>query len=1125
MMTNEHSVSITLFGNIQIHRDGISLSNFRHRKSLAVLAYLAATGESHSRESLAGLLWGQATDSNALGGLRKALAELRKALGPYLIEENRSVALNLDLPIKIDSIRFEQGIASTIGHKAEMLNEAKSTALREAIDLYTNDFLQGFYVQRAPDFEDWVTLTRERLRLNMLDGLYLLSKDAYRQSDYQTAIHYSRRLLEMEPCHEEAHRQLMSLLALTGQRDLALRQYELCGEILKETYNLPPQPETTNLYERIQQEPAQTTTNTKYQIPQPSTPLIGRQADLDALKNRLTACRTLTILGPGGSGKTHLTLELANQLAQMPNSPYPDGILFIPLAALRSIEALPSAIAYQVDFQFHKESAPIEQLNEYLSSRKMLLILDNFEHLIGPEVEQTKTEIPSHAEILIHILQNAPDIKILVTSRVSLNLQEEHIYPLGGIAYPERESPSAQYFADSPAVQLFLQNAQRLSPGFKADASNLHEIANICRQVQGLPLGILLAASWSSLLSPAEIATRLAKETGINLLETDSIDFPARQRSLGAVMNYSWKLLNPDEQASMAALSIFRGSFSLDDAQQVTGASLRTLRTLVNHSLIQKNQNNRFEIHEFTRQFAQQRLENREDIQDKFLDNYTGRFPGWTANIRSSQQLDTIQTLDQEIDNLRAAWDIAFSNQNLDYLDQAIETMGQYYNWRHRYQEGLQIFQELTGYFQSPAGREKMESAEKYIHLYAKALTQQGTFSPLIPAEAPIRQSLEILENLQAAGDTSQKTKLAIAQTSYQLALIISQTGQNAEAVQILETCLEIFNQMDERWYLAKSLIILGSLYWDQSKYELSKKHLMQSLPIFNELGDYRGISSTKLWLGMNSIFQGDAKGAQLIRESAAILKEQGEIDQIINGIELAAVGLMVVGNYEEAHTLINENVMNDTRYTYRQGTTIEAVFTTLLIHLGQYNEAAKRAENSVKRTKKNGNPYGVGFSLTTYGWHLLRENKNQQAFDRFQESVEICKSNSLKDVYTWARSSQSFAAARLEDLTTAQQAFEDALHTAIEIESYIGMVLAITFGLPVITELEGTELAIEISAACAQIPLIANSTFFSEFIIQPVQALANELPAEIAAAAQTRGRSLTLDEIIGKLQKMVPIH
>ncbi|MDK2982376.1 MAG: hypothetical protein PWQ55_2723 [Chloroflexota bacterium] len=1112
---------ITLLGKTNISQGNQLLTNFRHRKSLALLAYLVATGKRYSRDSLAGLLWGDASDANALGGLRKVLAELRSLVGPYLLEQGRLVAFNTTLPFQADVLEFEKSLEDVHAQKVELLDTATITRLQEALELYQGDFLSGFYVQHAPAFEDWVSLTRERLRLAAYDGLFLVSKAAYRQSDYPTSIRYTRRLLELEPANEEAHRLLMSLLALSGQREAALQQYELCRNILEQTYHLAPQAETTDLFQRIREEPMERIPKNSLP-PLPAIPLIGRQADLKTLHSRLQdkACRLLTILGPGGSGKTHLAMALADEIGNQANDPYPDGLVFVPLSSLDNIEGLPSAIAHQLGFQFHKESSSVQQLGEYLNTRRILLILDNFEHLIPHTSNGT---VQDDQSLLTQIIQQTPQVQILVTSRVRLNLIGEQVYPLKGIAYPA-ENPAAKSAKSSPAVELFEQSAQRISPDMEWDARSLAAAAEICRQVRGSPLGILLAAGWVHLLSPDEIAAQLSRQNGFELLENEAEDFPARQRSLNAVLTYSWRLLSKDEQRVLAALSIFRDSFSLPAAQEVSGARLVDLRTLIDHSLLRRTADGRYIMHEFTRQFAHQKLDDPRKIHVRLWDFYGERLVAWAKAIKSARQLEAAESMDAEIDNIRSAWELAIEADNLDFLHQALEGVALYYHWRYRFAEGLRAVKELHDYLQDQSLYDRGDDAVKVQHLLAKTLAWQVLFTPQSQAEEPLRRCIAILDELEEADHDSAKFLETRAFAYNQLGNTLAQSGRNAEARYLLEQGTRISAGIGNEWLHADALCTLASVLWDLSEYEQAEANINKSLEIYRKIGDNRRTAALLSWLGINMLIQGNMRGEQFVRESIAIYSTLGDRMRVIDGIELAGISLMILGKFDEARLLLEEIGTVDNRFLLRNHAFLP-LLSSAYTHLGQYERGNEFALSGIEEAQQSGTPFVRGFALITRGWSALAENKNQLAYDFFKESAELCKKYDTRDLSTWALAFQGFSAYLLGDANDARRIFKQAAAIAAEVNSFVGKVFTALLSLPLAFERiqqAHKEPALAAYAGLKQQPLIANSVFLDHILGQRMEILLAEIPEQVREESSRHGSTLSVDEMLASVLNLL---
>ena len=307
--------------------------------------------------------------------------------------------------------------------------------------------------------------------------------DAYdRRGEYETAIQHVQRQVELDPWRKEAHRLLMRLLALFGKQNAALAQYETCRRILMQELGIELGEETTILYERIRAGDGLGSTDghPPQNLPAPLTHFVGREAELIQIAEHLRdpACRLLTLFGPGGVGKTRLALEAARDLRE----DFAHGVFFIPLAAFQSVEAIVPAIGKALDFPF-SQGKPRQQLLDYLRQKKMLLVLDSLEHLLDS------------AGMLTEILRTASEVKAMVTSRARLNIKGENLFSVGGLAYPASGDGAGKETLRYDAVRLFLDGAHRVRPYLNPTESELAEIARICRQVQGIPLALLLASA------------------------------------------------------------------------------------------------------------------------------------------------------------------------------------------------------------------------------------------------------------------------------------------------------------------------------------------------------------------------------------------------------------------------------------------------------------------------------------------------------------------------------------------------------------------------------------------------------------------------------------------------------
>lgn len=385
-----------------------------------------------------------------------------------------------------------------------------------------------------------------------------------------------------------------------------------------------------------------------------TTPLVGREAELAELQRLLERpnVRLVTIVGAGGMGKTHLAQETARQYLERTQ----DQVFFVALAPLSAAEGLATAIIDALGYPLQQDRrSPEQQLLDYVQRKKMLFVLDNFEHLlIG-------------AGLVNDMLRVAPGVRILVTSREPLQLSGETLYRLGSLAYPEQASPVN--VLDYAAVKLFIERARHLLLAFEPSAADHEAIVRICRLVGGMPLGILLAASWVILLSLPDIADEISQS--LDFLEAELRDLPERHHSLRAVFTHSWRRLADAERTVFMRLAVFRGGFTRQAAQNVAGASLRTLRVLVNQSLLQVEQGERYTLHELLRQYAEIELEAAQQSAAT-REHHCAYYVDWLArragNLNGPRQAAALAEIETEVENVRLAWQWAVVHANSEQI-------------------------------------------------------------------------------------------------------------------------------------------------------------------------------------------------------------------------------------------------------------------------------------------------------------------------------------------------------------------------------------------------------------------------------------------------------------------------
>jgi predicted ATPase/DNA-binding CsgD family transcriptional regulator len=415
------------------------------------------------------------------------------------------------------------------------------------------------------------------------------------------------------------------------------------------------------------------------------TSLIGRKKEFKDIERLLGQkdCRLLTLIGAGGIGKTRLALQLDLQLRDR----FGRGSFVAYLQPLRSSEFFASAVADALGIALTGREPPIVQLAHYLSDKEALIILDNFEHLLDA------------TEQLATLMAATPNVKYLVTSREALNLREEWLYPLSGLAFPAsgtaEQSDDAGHNYD--AVQLFNARARRVFPDFIPDKEE-EAVIQICRLVEGMPLALELAAAWRKTLSCQEIAEEI--QGGLAFLTTRLRNAVDRHHSMQSVFGQTWQRLNAQEQAVFRRLSVFRGGFLRDAVAQVTGASLPILSGLVDKSLLRLDENGRYQIHELLRQYAAEILSQQPDEAQQIHAAHAAYYIEFlhqrSSAVGGGRQREALTEIRADLDNIRAVWLWAAAQGDAHALQRGSEALGLYYQFLGGYQEGTTLFSRAT---------------------------------------------------------------------------------------------------------------------------------------------------------------------------------------------------------------------------------------------------------------------------------------------------------------------------------------------------------------------------------------------------------------------------------------------
>ncbi|WP_129678268.1 hypothetical protein [Candidatus Chloroploca sp. Khr17] len=603
--------------------------------------------------------------------------------------------------------------------------------------------------------------------------------------------------------------------------------------------------------------------------PQPAPPLIGRASELETLAQRLTdpACRLLTLTGPGGIGKTSLAIALAARVG----GSFPDGMLTLALAGVQRPPEAVSAVAAALGLRPEHYQAATAQVVSILAPRRQLLVLDNLEHLLND---------PELVELIAALLGGAPGVRLLVTSRERLRLRDEWVYEVGGLA-------TADEAAASDAVLLFVERARRVQSIFALTPANAAAVNQICRLVGGTPLAIELAASWLPTLSPAEIAAEL--ERSLELLDSDARDLPARHRSVRAVFEGSWRLLNADEQRLLARLALFRSGFTREGAEFVAGARLPQLATLMQKSLVRR-EGERYTLHELIRQFAGEHLRaagEAEATAQRFVDYYRSLAAQIAAGLSTEGELTWIGEIADEADNLRAALRAALTLRQGDAGASLCMSLCALWAVRGMTREGLQWVEQFLAL--AP-----LSDAASGRLLTIAALMQQL----LGEWDRALRSAEQALALLPADDDAARPM------ATYGAGLAALDQGDFSSARRYLAASLAYAHDSAQRATSAAVLAITGLTYYFEGLPDEARAHYRQALALAEQDNLVFIVAYTTYGFGALAVLEGDSSGAAQVREALTIFQRYDYKILIAYCLETLAAHAGLLDDHERAGRL-----------------------------------------------------------------------------------------------------------------------------------------------------------------------------------------------------------------------------
>jgi predicted ATPase/DNA-binding SARP family transcriptional activator len=1002
LATSVSTITIKLLGPMQALVDGKPLPHLRSRKALWLLALLTVRHHRPvDRDWVASTLWPDTDHSQALANLRTVLSELRRAMGSqaFRVQSPDRNTLILDVTDSdIDVVEFDKAVAA--GNLA---------SLTHAVSLYSGSFLEG-------SNEEWAYQERADREQSCLQALHKLGDAALTAGDFQVAADRYRQAIAIDPWWDTARRGLMEALAKGGDTNEALQVYRSFEDLLRSESRAVPDEKTTELYLKLRKEArgrlrgsavvVDTTPRIATgHVPNPLTELIGREDECREVSALIRRSRLVTLTGLGGIGKTRLAIAVSSNIG----GEFQDGVWFIGLESLTQASLVPQQIATLLNIKPEASQTWIQCVTEHLKNKRLILVLDNCEHLLDV-----------CAQTAAHLLQECAGVRILATSREVLGITGEMSWPVPGLEVPDPEHlPSGwatlkRVLLAYEGVQLFIERAKGVQSGFALTESNARVLANVCARLEGIPLAIELAAARVKAMTVEQIAERLRDHLG--LLSQGSRTAQSRQQALRSTLDWSHELLNEYEQVLLRRLSVFVGGWTLEAAENVCSGECieptdisNLLGSLIDKSLVVfeengGNSNGRYRLLEVVRQYSGEKLKNSGELatlKTKHRDWFMAFAEESEPQLKGANQQKWLAWLEADINNLRASLDECASHEEATEAGMRIAgALSRFWYMKSHFTEGRKLLQRALDQDQLETPTIARANA---LHGYGALVYRQGD---QVVAKAMHEQSLAIRKQLGDSpgisdsllnlgnvayllGDYNTATTLYEESLSYanelddkyRVSLVLANLGsvklsqgQNLEARKWIEESLQISREIEDHFHIAWSLNNLGILAEERGDYAAAKSHFAECLPVFRELNEKRGIAWSIQQMAAVAHEELDYESAlALYEESRSTFQELGDRHGTACSLTAVAMVLLDTADLPAARTNLSAGLEIFTDIGDKHGVSHTEYGLAVLARIeGDYESANRYVRQALAAFKELGEVRGITKCLEEHGKSLF---------------------------------------------------------------------------------------------------------------------------------------------------------